>query len=294
MVVALPTLSFWGAERAATDFVLNDFSVAGATFFNNMRTPAALLAAAAVKDAFAFSMVAEDVRGKRGWKVLRYGYVLLMICTFCLEISCIFIATNVGVQLSQGGDRMRAISMVALLTREFEYEYVAVRFQFVTGLLAFVCAFALRVRYTLRKLHELSLAMMLIVLACASEMVVYTNARTISYGGYDALAARWFKLHWRMIISEATPSKPIALATALMLAASVFYLLGAFYALLVANADKDQDGAVSLQELNDFIRPYFFGIGFGKRRRDAQNAHQRTRYAGGPDAADALFTAGRV
>ena len=164
--------------------------------------------------------------------------------------------------------------MVALLTREFEYEYVAVRFQFVTGLLAFVCAFALRVRYALRKLHELSLAMMLIVLACGAEMIVYTNARTISYGGYDALAARWACLQWRHMIRLATPRQPIALATALMLTGSCLFLLRAFYAVLVANADKDQDGAVSLQELNDFIWP-FFRANRKMLRRDSHNGTQR-------------------
>ena len=38
-----------------------------------------------------------------------------------------------------------AESVVAMLVREFEYEYVTVRCQFVTGMLCFISAQALRV-----------------------------------------------------------------------------------------------------------------------------------------------------
>lgn len=44
-----------------------------------------------------------------------------------------------------------AQSMVDFLIKNFEFEYTTVRFHFVTGLMAFTLAQALRIRYALRK-----------------------------------------------------------------------------------------------------------------------------------------------
>jgi hypothetical protein len=154
-------------------------------FFNDMRVPAAVLGSIIMKEMFALqnsppsaSMRDWDIKNKidqsKGWRTLRYTYLLLMVLAFCLETNTIFVATQVLTSLATqtmtstdnelpleaesdkiGGlftfKKEVAQSMVDFLIKNFEFEYTTVRFHFVTGLMAFTLAQALRIRYALRK-----------------------------------------------------------------------------------------------------------------------------------------------
>lgn len=106
---------------------------------------------------------------------IRYTYLLLMVLAFCLETNTIFVATQVltslattstskystELSLEMENDKIGGLftlgrreahqSMVGFLIKNFEFEYTTVRFHFVTGLMSFTVAQALRVRYALRK-----------------------------------------------------------------------------------------------------------------------------------------------
>ena len=64
------------ATAAAT---MKDQGSAGVSFFNNLRVPAALVAAAAIKDAFVLQNAPDDIRNSRAWTLLRNSYLLLMM-----------------------------------------------------------------------------------------------------------------------------------------------------------------------------------------------------------------------
>ena len=121
---------------------LANHASAGASFFTNMRTPAALLAAGALKDAF---VMQGDAKGDHRWRLLVSAYAFLMVVSFGMEMSTVFKCTVSSTRLLGGGYDPMAESVVAMLTREFEWEYVSVRMQFVTGVLAFLFAQSLRV-----------------------------------------------------------------------------------------------------------------------------------------------------
>ena len=97
-----------------------------------------------------------------------------MVLAFCLEANTIFVATQVltslathtkvatdatELSLELDSDKIGGLftlgkrdqSMVDFLIKNFEFEYTTVRFHFVTGLMSFTIAQALRVRYALRK-----------------------------------------------------------------------------------------------------------------------------------------------
>eukprot|EP00965_Chrysotila_dentata_P043870 1458185-Pleurochrysis_carterae.AAC.2 len=115
-----------------------DHSIAAASFFNNLRVPAALVAAATIKEAFVLQSASEEIRYSAGWTLLRQTYVLLLMLAFCAEVSCVFVCTYSIVQLQAASMDTTATSVIALLLRELEYEYVAARCHFVTGVHAFV------------------------------------------------------------------------------------------------------------------------------------------------------------
>ena len=139
-------------------------------YFNNLRVPAAVLMSIIMKEMFSLQNTPPAClrkwdaehgidRSKR-WRILRYSYLWLMVLAFSLETFTIFVATQVLTQLatSQRVVQMDVDtevvdfeSMVDFLKRFYEFEYATCRLHFVTGLLCFTVATALRVRYALRK-----------------------------------------------------------------------------------------------------------------------------------------------
>jgi hypothetical protein len=126
--------------------------------------------------------VENGVAHSKRWRILRYSYILLMVLAFSLETFTIFVATQVLTELATAtaqrmvplvpfesnvslvdqekfgggffgkiGAKKEPQSMVDFLIANFEFEYATCRFHFVTGILCFTVATALRVRYALRK-----------------------------------------------------------------------------------------------------------------------------------------------
>lgn len=145
---------------------VHDCGPAAITFFNNFRVPASLLAASALKDAFVMDSPPKSIATSRAWRLVRYIYLLLMTASFTFTISSVFVATQATVRLQAiEAGRLHATSVTALLVRELEFEYVAVRCEFILGLLAFVAAQSLRLRLALRKMRDLSMAAMFMLLS---------------------------------------------------------------------------------------------------------------------------------
>lgn len=226
-------------------------------YFNNLRVPAAVLMSIVMKEMYQLqsspssSMRKWDrehrVDKSKRWRTLRYTYLLLMVLSFCLEVHTIFVATQVLTQLATAqsvipheidlGDKdmvgglfsMRANkdvhqSMIDFLIKNFEFEYATVRLHFVTGLLSFTVAQALRVRYALRKYKELSLSGMCCLLCVASGMMAYTNANTITYGGYLGLLKRQLCLSFKFLTTR-IHSGPLSAVTALLAVLCVTYAI---------------------------------------------------------------------
>ena len=79
---------------AVAEPLLRSFGSEGIAFFNQLRTPAALVAAAAIKDAFVMQSAPEDIKRSRGWTLLRELYLLFQLLSFSTELSSVFFATQ--------------------------------------------------------------------------------------------------------------------------------------------------------------------------------------------------------
>ena len=258
--------------------VLRSFNSEGVNFFNSMRTPAALIAAAAIKDAFALS-APEDIKKSRPWMLLRTTYILLQLLAFSAEIGCVFIASHaiVQLQMSAGISEVgKAVSLVALMKSQFEYEYVSVRAAFMTGLLAFMTAQALRARMALRRSKELSWAAMWFLLSSVAALLSYNNRHSITYGGYVGLASKWLTMSRSMLLQRAQLGQPAPIVAVLMFGLSCIAASRCFYKTVVKMADEDEDGVVSFQELLRFLRdlPFqFFRMVVGEVRQGRAEAN---------------------
>lgn len=110
---------------------------------------------------------------------------------FTSELSVVVISTSAiaQLQLASLGFSLSAASVPELLIRELEYEYVGVRCDFLSGILAFILASALRVRFALRKAKRVSWVGMWLMFYCATSMLTYSNSYVISCEMRDGLHA---------------------------------------------------------------------------------------------------------
>mmetsp|Transcript_3233 Transcript_3233/g.5849 ORF Transcript_3233/g.5849 Transcript_3233/m.5849 type:complete len:387 (+) Transcript_3233:50-1210(+) len=206
--------------------VLHDFTGPAITFFSNLRTPAAVIAATAIKEAFKLwgdAKARHETRTSPAWTLLRYAYMLLLLLSTGAEVVVMFVATRASAQLSTLKLNSQASSLIEFLLRELEFEFVTVRFLFATGLFAFVLALGLRVRYVLRRYTDLSIAVMLTHFYACLAMMAYANDHPISYGGYFGLVVRYFRLHWHFFIEQCLWGQPMKIFANLAMVASILF-----------------------------------------------------------------------
>lgn len=222
-------------------------------YFNNLRVPAAVLTSIISKEMFALQNTppaamrswdtANGVDKSKRWRIVRYSYLLLIVLAFSLETNTIFIATQVLTQLataqridsadevaqSTEGFFQRKVhhkSLVDFLISEFEFEYVTVRSHFVNGLLCFTLAQCLRVRYALRKYRYLSLSASCCILTLVCGILSYSNANTITYGGYFNLMVRQLTLSASFLKNRIRSGPMSAFTTLFAVFTVVFAILG--------------------------------------------------------------------
>ena len=121
-VMTLPSQRRPAMARRHAAVVCTDYTTAAVTFFSNVRVPATLVAATAIKEAFVLVSVPRDLAASQGWRILRRCYTLLMLFSFSEELSCVFISTGVMMLLQSGTLDTKAPSLVALLARESDTE----------------------------------------------------------------------------------------------------------------------------------------------------------------------------
>ena len=204
MTLALPEAAgAWGRSK------LENQSGAAASFFFNLLTPAALISAGALNDAFifitaqkaaqqdkamTFQQFDEERLATAKWQRLTNAYCLLMVIAFGCELMTVFMGTIAGCRMLGSHYNPMADSVVSMLVREFEFEYVAVRVQFVSGILAYLVAQALRVYKELHKKEFLARGAAFFLIYCAVECLCFFNGHLYLYGGYPQLLARYLSL----------------------------------------------------------------------------------------------------
>jgi hypothetical protein len=259
MVATTPDLAASAASATghAATAIVKSFNSEGIAFFTQLRTPAALLAAAAMKDAWALAgTMPDDIRTSRSWTFLRDAHLYLQLLTFNSAMTTIFIATHAIVSLQMGmgvSERCHASSLVVMMKTNFAFEYVTVRASFMTGLLAFTVAQALRARFVLRQAKELSWAAMYFMLCTVSLLFAYNNSKSITYGGYLGLVREWARLTREMLLSRATLHHPMPLVFGCSFALGVLCTLRVLFRTLFEQLDSDQDGKISFKEASDFV-----------------------------------------
>jgi hypothetical protein len=179
------------ATAATTDTLTNQVGMA-LGFFNNVRIPATLLAGSALGALF---VQLPDTNCKYS-RLLRVLYLAFAASTVALELSCVFMSTTMSVRLLAGHFNPMAASAVDFLRREFEFEYIAVRLSFFTGILSFFGFIGFRLWLTfIEKQPYIAKALVFFLLAIASYFGAFWRHTVVNYGGYFSMLARLIKLY---------------------------------------------------------------------------------------------------
>jgi hypothetical protein len=175
------------AVAAAAVSVGTNQAGAGSGFFANLRVPATLLTGTALGALF---VDIKDHNGKN-YQYLRTAYQFFAAMTIAFELSCVFMSTTMGVRLLAGGFDPVAVNPVAFLRREFEFEYIACRIAFFTGILSFLSLIALRIWLTFaEKTPMFARGFVCLIASVACYFDAFWRHTVVNYGGYFEMLSR--------------------------------------------------------------------------------------------------------
>ena len=186
----------------------------------------------------------------RSWKRLRTTYVVLMTTTFATEILSILLATSASNRALGGGFNPMAESCIAMIAREFPEQIVALQFNFFTGMISFVVAQSIRFYRELSARPftcHVSRAAAWTLAYVSLQMIAFFNDQLLYTSGYPELTATYVGNLLRGAASGFMALKPAPVLA--------FGCLGiAFFYVLLALLDADQDGELSTQDAKQLLR----------------------------------------
>jgi len=163
--VLLPSIAAFilaSSPASAAAAAANQVNCVGpaAAFFSNIRTPAALVAGAALGNLWV--QIGPTTKDPKLAKRYQTIYSILMINAVILEFSTVCYATATDVRLMSGGySSPMASSTLEFLQRELELPFVACRLHFLLGIVSFLASLAVRAVATLPGNTGIAAAMLL-------------------------------------------------------------------------------------------------------------------------------------
>jgi hypothetical protein len=197
MTFGLPKLHDLGGQSMdATNPYTHINCVANAAgFFNNVRTPAALLVIPALNSLW---LDISSTTSRRKHPVAQTCYTMLVLSALLLQLTAVFVSTVAGTRLMAGGFDPMGPDAVSLLVREFELPYLTTHLAFVSGLVSFMSSIGLRAWIQFGDtLHpKIGRALTVLTITFIANMVAYFHASITHFRhGIPGLIMRFLVLY---------------------------------------------------------------------------------------------------
>jgi len=143
-----------------------------------------------------------------------------------------------------------AESCVAMILREFPESVIEVQFNFITGMISFVVAQAIRFYRELSArpfTGHVSRAAAWILGYVALQMIAFFNAQLIFADGYPQLAGKYFKFLVSGAVNGLVELRPAPVLALGCLAMGLYYVA-------LALLDADQDGQFTVADIKLILR----------------------------------------
>lgn len=169
---------------------LTDYTGAAVSYFDGIRTPAALITGSAL--AALFSLVGEARKGEDNkhrqtqlQNNLLILYHVLALVAFLLSLNVVMTATASGHLLMLGDVNGKATSLHQFLMREMEYDFILTSWSFFAGLFSFLGCIASRalIEFDLLKKERIRSAIFLVVTISALffNLLSFINQHLVSH-----------------------------------------------------------------------------------------------------------------
>jgi hypothetical protein len=217
-----------GDADASTTDNKKDYTGVAATMFGNIRVPAGLFAGASAGAAFAMPLVAGE-----GLKVglVKRLYSLLMIGAFSSQIVAVIVSTLTVAALNSRTSNATT-SVKALISQEYDLEWVSVRLHFLTGGLFFLMGVGFRAWISIGCPVVGKAALGLIVSATLLSLAFFQELDSSGEGvleGVWSLPIRYVQLLVQRITQKKRPLFALALTvvtvTSLYIASNIPHLV---------------------------------------------------------------------
>jgi len=206
-----------------------DHTAAVDSFFASIRVPASFLVAASFNELF--MTVGDNEAGIQ--KFLQILYLASMGFSFVLSMNVLILSTSALIRSLAENFDSYAETGYELLFREFHFEFVCVRWSFMTSLFGFLLAVTARILYEFELFHvtssnhqpyhlELGIAVCLIMTSLLLHLSSYVNSTLIGWSNIWVMTLDMLKIIARRG-SWKQPLEPISLA--LLILGLLFILL---------------------------------------------------------------------
>lgn len=201
------------ALTSANPKELKDYTVEAVQFFDAMRTPASLIAAASLSVLFTEEWYKGRLTGGSFHNVLSTGilshtnsvrlgifltssYQILIFSSFLFSIATVLLATSAGIGILNGNFNPYASSAYMLLKREFEFELLSARLGFFYSLFAFIIGVTTRflLEFDLLNKQRESIIVLFGTLSVISHLTSYVNSTLICWNNLSEMTCSWFKV----------------------------------------------------------------------------------------------------
>lgn len=211
-----------------------DCSDAARSYFDSIRTPAALIAGSAFAALFVLAdrtKATESTKRSRIENNCLLVYLIFSLVALLLSLNVVITATATGnlIMLGSSGKTMMAESVFDLLVRDFEYEYLLTRWSFFTSMFSFLGSIMSRCLLEFNLLSKKRILSALLVLALNGSLglhlLSFVNQRLTNCPNMFAMTAQVA----RMYVDKSLHSlDPFAMGSFAMAVASIGIAIAMF------------------------------------------------------------------
>jgi hypothetical protein len=212
------------------EIVLKDFAGAAGSFFSNVRVPASIVTGSSLGAIFALSKFGSSAERSPIESNLIKVYRLLCWSCFVLSLNAIITSTTAISSILHGRFDPMAETGYLLLKREFEYEFISVRWSMLVSLLLFIDVVAVRLILEFDMLRHPDLRatakfVVLSALALGAHILSVINGTLYCWNNLLEMTVDLVRIVVTKAIDEPSPMRFLSIAS--VLGAGCYGLLSA-------------------------------------------------------------------
>ena len=207
-------------ETKAAEIVLKDFAGAAGSFFSNVRVPASVVTGSSLGALFSLSNFGSAAERSATELNLIKVYRLMCWTSFILSLNAVITATIATTSILHGRFDPMAETAYLLLKREFEYEFVSIRWSMIVGLLLFIDIVALRLVLEFDMVNNLDRRntakyVLLSSVALVAHLLSVVNGALYCWSNLTAMTVDFVRIIVAKAINEPSVMQSLSIASAL-------------------------------------------------------------------------------